>query len=651
MNKVKYIVVMLCLLLVGGMCAQEQHPAALGGTPEYLGYTQVYDFIDELADMKIISVSSVVKPYDRNQIAAWLMEAAAADSLLSVRQRKELWFYLNDFALECEGMYDGLVQWSNAGAVVNRELWGDAFSLESTVNSQQSKVNGQQSTVNSQQSTDISHGTYGEHGILSPKFSLSLFQPAFHYAGKNFECKINPILGMDLTMNGRGMVMHRWYGAEIRADIVDHVVVWGSIRDHSYSGEHLDEAYFKLVGQSKRQGALLSQPGFLNNLPGGGYHWATYGADDAEIRAGIKAYSWWGSIGLVKDNLQWGDSYYSSNIISNRALSFPMIELKLKPVSWFRLDYIHGFLASMVADSTKYYLEYNPETDSDKKIYRQANKYLAANMLTFTPVKGLDLSVGSAVIYGTSNMFAAFSLPISFFNSTDFQLASGGKFENENSQIFLNVSTRNLKHTHFYASVFVDEFNVGRLKKSNPEHNLISWKVGGRVSNWPVKDLSLTAEFTRTNILTYKQSYPTHTWASNGYNLGHYLGDNAQEVYVALAYKPVRGLSLTLSYVGATKYNDYDYVRKYVFDIISQKPFDEKVWRSDEVKLHAVYEVVNNAYAFVDLGVSSVRGFTPESDAIPGEMRLDAQGYLKRYTPAFYWGQNFTVKMGFSFYY
>ena len=148
--KNSFIISIFLLLVSVGMSAQEQRPAALGGAPEYLGYTQVYDFIDELADMRIISVSSVVKPYDRNQIAAWLMEAAEVDSLLSVRQRKELWFYLNDFALECEGMYDGLVQWSNAGKVVNRELWGDAFSLRSTVNSQQSTVNSQRSTVNGQ---------------------------------------------------------------------------------------------------------------------------------------------------------------------------------------------------------------------------------------------------------------------------------------------------------------------------------------------------------------------------------------------------------------------------------------------------------------------------------------------------------------------
>lgn len=669
MNKIKYIVVMLCLLVVGGACAQERHPAALGGAPEYLGYIQVYDFIDELADMRIISVSSVVKPYDRNQIATWLMEAAEADSQLSVRQRKELWFYLNDFALECEGMYDGLVQWSNAGAVVNRELWGDAFSLEST--------------VNGQRSTDISHGTHGEHGILSPtddtdlkdflpsgfndslscfarsrstdstdsmfpKFSLSLFQPAFHYADKNFECKINPILGMDLTMNGRGMVMHRWYGAEIRADIVDHVAVWGSIRDHSYSGEHLDEAYFKSVGQTKKYGALLSRPEFMNNLLGGAYHPMSYGGDYAEIRAGIKAYSWWGSIGLVKDNLQWGDSYYSSNIISNHAPSFPMIELKLKPAKWFRLDYIHGFLASEVVDSTKYYVGDTTITGALDKYYRPAAKYIAANMLTFTPVKGLDLSVGSSIIYGTGSMWAAFSLPISFFNSIDHQMNFNAA-DNENTQIFLNISTRNLKHTHFYASVFVDEFSFGRLKKSSNQFNYFGWKVGGRLSNWPVKDLSVMVEYTQTNPGAYEHLYDILKYTSNGYGLGHYLGDNAREVVAKVSYKPVRGLTLDLSYIGAKKYNEL--VCAYGSVFITSKPYENIVWRSDEVKLHAVYEVVNNAYAFVDLGVSSVRGFDVDNDNVGAEIRLDAQGYLKRYTPAFYWGENVTLKMGFSFYY
>ncbi len=655
--KNSFIISIFLLLVSVGMSAQKQQPAALGGVPEYLGYTQVYDFIDELADMRIISVSSVVKPYDRNQIAAWLMEAAATDSLLSVRQRKELWFYLNDFALECEGMYDGAVQWSNVGKVVNKKLWGEFFTIH---NSQFTIHNYSDSIVKNRISSERSYspsvlgGVSNEEGDshLSPftsrQYSLSMFQPAFHYADEWFECKINPILGMDLTMNTHGMVMHRWYGAEIRADIVDHVAVWGSIRDHSYSGQHLDEEYFKSVGQTKMYGALLSRPEFMNNLPGGSYHPMSYGGDYAEIRAGIKAYAWWGSIGLVKDNLQWGDSYHSANILSGKAPSFSMIELKLNPAKWFRLDYIHGFLASEVVDSTFYYSGDSNIVGAKEKYYRPAPKYLAANMLTFVPIKGLNLSVGSSIVYGTGSMWAAFSLPISFFNSIDHQMNFNAA-DNENSQIFLNISTRNLKYTHFYASVFVDEFSFGRLKKSSNQFNFFGWKIGGRVSNWPVKDLSFGVEYTQTNPGTYEHLYDVLTYTSNSYGLGHYLGDNAREVVAKVSYKPVRGLTLDLSYVSARKYNEL--VCAYGSVFITRKPYENIVWRNDEVKLHAVYEVVNNAYAFVDLGWNNARGFDVVNENVGAEIRLDAEGYLKRYTPAFYWGWNMTLKMGFSFYY
>ena len=625
MNKLRCFFVGLVMLVSLVVIAEERNLAVLGGVPEYVGYTQLYDFIEELADMDIISVNSSVKPYDRNQIAQWLMEAQAVDSLLSVRQRKELRFYLNDFALEREEMYDGIVQWTNSGKLVNRELWKDAFQI----------------TNNRLQITDSLLPT--PYSLL-PKFSLSLLSPAFHYADKNFECKINPILGMDLMMNRRGMVMHRWYGAEIRADIVDHVAVWGSIRDHSYSGAHLSDRYFPTSGH-KAAGAYLSRPEYINTLPGAAYHAMTYGADYAEVRAGIKAYAWWGSIGLVKDNVQWGDSYHSANILSGRAPSFPMIELKLKPCSWFRLDYIHGWLASGVVDSTRYYVVAPEVEGAEERYYNPAAKCLAANMLTFTPVRGLDLSVGSAVVYGNQNLFAAMSLPISFFNAIDYQMANS----NDNSQIFLNISTRNLRYTHFYASLFVDEFSLSRWLKGKNEFNFFGWKVGAQVSNWPVKNLSVMAEYTQTNPATYEHLYDVLKYTSNGYGLGHYLGDNAREVVAKVSYKPVRGLTLDLSYVGAWKYNELVY--SYSSTFITRKPFEDVVWRSDEVKLHAVYEVVNNAYAFVDIGWSNMRGFDVANDNTGAEIRLDAQGYLQRYTPAFYWGENVTVKMGFSFYY
>ena len=155
-----------------------------------------------------------------------------------------------------------------------------------------------------------------------------------------------------------------------------------------------------------------------------------------------------------------------------------------------------------------------------EKYYRPAPKYLAANMLTFMPVKGLNLSVGSSIIYGTGTMWAAFSLPISFFNSIDHQM-NFNTADNENTQIFLNISTRNLKYTHFYASVFVDEFSFGRLKKSSNQFNFLGWKIGGRVSNWPVKNLSAVVEYTQTNPATYEHLYDILKYTSNQSNCNH----------------------------------------------------------------------------------------------------------------------------------
>ncbi len=569
--------------------------------PHNLEYTQIYDFIDELAQDKIIAINSVVKPYSRKFIAEKLKEASLADSLLNRRQKADLKFYMNDFCLELDTVphHYTFVNWTN-----------------------------------------------------KKSFSLALLQPAFHYKDKNFKAKINPIIGMDLRGNSHGIHIKRWWGAEFQATIVDHVSVWGSYRDISHNGNFLDEEYFKSIGSSKAAGARLSQPQYLNMEPGCQYKEATYGGDFSDIRAGIKAYTWWGSIGLVKENLQWGDSYHSSNIISSQAPSFPMITLNLKPCKWFELNYIHGFLVSNVLDSTNYYIE-ETYTDSTSKIhYRPANKFLAANMLTFTPIRGLDISIGNAIVYGENNVQPAYFIPIAFYKSLDHLLTKGMSIENQNSQLFFNISSRNIKHLHIFASVFIDEIKFSRFKLSNPENNPISYKVGLQLSNWPLQNLSLTGEFTRTNIITYQHSLQRLTWATNSYNLGHYLGGNSQEVYVALNYRPIRGLSIDLSYVNAAKYNDYQYIRRDVINAISQKAFDERVWQNDEIKLNATYEVVNNAYARLEFGYNNARGYTPSSeDPIASEIRLDAEGYLKRYTPGFYQGTNFTIKCGFGFYF
>ena len=454
---------------------------------------------------------------------------------------------------------------------------------------------------------------------------FAFIQPAFNYRDSLFRARITPLIGLDITYNKNGTILKRWYGADFQTTIGKHLSVYGSLRDVSV------------------EGPLLARPGYLNNYQGYEYKESAAGGDFSDSRGGIK-YSWnWGSIGLVKDNVIWGDNYHGSNILSGRTPSFPMFTLHLKPVKWFEMQYFHGWLVSNVIDSTRYYVD-----NLGSKSYRMANKFIAANMFTFTPTRNLNLSIGNSIIYAEENVQPAYFIPIAFYKSIDHTLTKGLGLENQNSQVFMNLSSRNIKHIHLFTSIYADEISWGRFLPNSKEKNPVSLKVGVNISNLVIENLSVVGEFTRTNIINYKHSVPAITWSSNGYNLGSYLDDNSQEIYLAIRYKPFRGLDLSLSYVDAKHGNEYNYDRKAVGNIISQPALGEITWSNKTFGFNAQYEVFNNAYALLNISCSDIRGYNLTSTPITGEVRETAQGYLDLFTPAYLQGKNTTVNAGFS---
>ena len=72
--------------------------------PVSLSYTRLYDYLDELITDGVITHQTAIKPYTRTQVAAMLEQAQMADTLLNTRQKKDLDFYLNEFALERDTM-------------------------------------------------------------------------------------------------------------------------------------------------------------------------------------------------------------------------------------------------------------------------------------------------------------------------------------------------------------------------------------------------------------------------------------------------------------------------------------------------------------------------------------------------------------------
>ena len=355
------------------------------------------------------------------------------------------------------------------------------------------------------------------------------------------------------------------------------------------------------------------------------------------------------------------------HILSGHNPAVPMISLQLTPCPWLQFDYFHAWLVSNVQDSTRYYLEHTTSGKNDYE-YRPANKFMAANMLTFIPCKYVSFSIGNSIVYAEKNVQAAYFIPVAFFKSLDHLLTKGIASENQNSQVYASLTVRPTDHLKLYGSFFLDEFSASRLKKSNKQNNPISYLVGFDWSGWPVRGLSLKGEFMRSYIACYTHSIDVLTYESNSYKMGHYMGDNAQSIYLALSYRPLRGLRFSLDYTRDTKYNVYQYLRDGrtddgqrireggITETISQKPFKNPTFNNDIIGLHVQYELSQRIYAHADVVYNNARAYeTPAShDCLYGnndvpcasEVRGD---YLNMFCPAFYQGKNVTISCGLSF--
>jgi len=444
-------------------------------------------------------------------------------------------------------------------------------------------------------------------------FATDIHPPGLFYKDSVFSFGLRPIWGIEYLTNANDAFSRTWGGGRIYGQIGKNLGFYASLRDNHMSG-------------------ILSRPEYFSQREGGVYKGNDIGGGDySEMRGGI-TYNWeWGTLALVKDHLQWGDSYNGSIINNGKYPSFGMIRLHLKPARWFRFDYYHGWLVSEVVDSLR---SYSPESGFDRSVYKP--KYIAANLFTLIPVKGLGFSFGNSIIYGDLEVQPAFLVPFMFFKSIDHTISAN--VENQNSQMFGNLSIRLIKHLHAYGTLFIDEFSITRINDPK-RHNFYSWKAGAKISNWPLRNVSLTYEMTKTVPLAFEHRIPVLTYATNRYNLGHYLGDNSRDYYVELEIRPFQKFHFKAGYMYAAHGNEYEYARGETR--IDEHPFmQNKTWDNETVSLEATYEFTSNSYLFAGFTYRHIKGY--DADALP------ANYYLSRFTPEMFHGETWTGRFGFN---
>jgi hypothetical protein len=242
---------------------------------------------------------------------------------------------------------------------------------------------------------------------------------------------------------------------------------------------------------------------------------------------------------LEKMNNIWGYGENGNIILSNKAPSYPQIKMRVRIAEGIDFVYFNGVLNSNVTDTVKsYYVNYNGYSSLREVDH---TKYIAAHQIEMLICKGINFSLGESIVYSDRGPELMYLIPVMFFKAGEHY--NGDK---DNCQIFGSFDFNVIKNANLYFSLFIDELNTDKFFDSNDSRRQLAFTIGGHTYDFLINNIEFAAEYTRTNPGVYSHKYPSTTYTNNGYVLGSWIGQNADDVYLSFTYRPIRQLKLSI---------------------------------------------------------------------------------------------------------
>lgn len=181
--------------------------------PIHVEERAIYDFLDELSQEKLIEINPFVRPFPADYILEKLQQVKGMEDILSTRQRKELYFYLEEF--------DFFYQHKLKSA--------DWFPKMET---------------------------------FLDKYHFSLHPPQFRYRDSTFYMDIRPVGSITYYHNAKGGNYHRYSGGSLRMAMGKNLAVYANLRDNRLTEIFSNHQYLSPLPGGNYKG---------NNLGGGDY--------------------------------------------------------------------------------------------------------------------------------------------------------------------------------------------------------------------------------------------------------------------------------------------------------------------------------------------------------------------------------------------
>lgn len=350
----------------------------------------------------------------------------------------------------------------------------------------------------------------------------------YNYSDTAFSFSINPALGYGISSSGKYSGHNQWWGARVYGTYTDWFGADLDFRDIGEYGENVLKNKFFTPQRGYYINALTSN-----------------GIEYSDIRGSINLNWSWGSVSLAKDYQKWGHGIYGQLILSDKASSFPYIKLVLKPSDWLRFYYFHGWLTSNVDDSVYFY-----KTGAEQRgmpVYRKKfiDKYIAANLLTFSPIRELDISLGNSVIYSYPSVKPEYLIPFMIYKFLDHNAGRNNDYGN-NGQLFADILIKYPRLCNFYGTVFLDMTSIRDIEAGNSWNTWYGITAGFSRADLLLENLDLNLEYTRITPRVYEHYIPTTTYKHLDYELGHWLGQNADQIRVQLNYIPAKNIYVSV---------------------------------------------------------------------------------------------------------